>query len=248
MSIADSKVYLVGCGVGDPDLLTIKAYKTIQEVDIILYDYLISDEIMELVPKETEKVFVGKRQGHHSFSQEEINQIIIKYAKDGLKIARLKSGDPFVFGRGAEEMKELLAHNIQTEVISGISSSISAPALANIPVTARDYASGFTVVSAHLKDNKVNLDWCDLLKKENHTIVVLMGLSRVVEIVEEAKRLEVKQDKPCAIISNASRENQSVIYTSLKNLIIDSKDAQKPAILVFGDVVNYFEKKESYGL
>ncbi|MEA2099407.1 MAG: uroporphyrinogen-III C-methyltransferase [Campylobacterota bacterium] len=236
----NTKVYLVGCGVGDPELLTMKAYRIIQEVDVVLYDYLISDEIMELVPTQTKKVFVGKKKGSHSFSQEEINTLILKYAKEGFSVARLKSGDPFVFGRGAEEMKELLSHDIQTEVISGISSCISAPALANIPVTARDYASGFSVVSTHLKNNRVNLDWCDLLKKENHTIVVLMGLSRVSEIVEESKRLNIPKDKPCAIISNASRENQQVIITSLEKLTKDAQTAQSPAILVFGDVVGYY--------
>jgi len=234
-----SKVYLVGCGVGDAELLTIKAYNIIKKVDIVLYDHLISDEIMRLVPKDTKQIYVGKQKGHHSSSQDEINKLIIKYAKKGLKVARLKSGDPFVFGRGAEEMQELAKENITVEVISGISSSISAPALAGIPVTARGYASSFSVVSAHLKGNHVNLDWCELLKKKNHTVVVLMGLSRVQEIVEESKKLHIKQDTLCAIISNASRDNQKTIITSLKNLEKDALKANRPAILVFGKVVNF---------
>lgn len=232
-----AKVYLIGCGLGDIELLTLKAYKTIQEVDVVLYDYLISDEIMSIVPENTKKIFVGKKKDFHSKSQEEINQLIIKYANQGLKVARLKSGDPFVFGRGAEELITLANKKIPTEVIPGISSSISGCSTAGIPITARGYASGFTVVSAHLKGNSVNLDWIDLLKKENHTVIVLMGLSRIKEIVKESIHLDISQDKLCAIVSNASRINQTVVTSSLRNLEIISKDIQRPAILVFGDVV-----------
>ncbi|MBU1668648.1 uroporphyrinogen-III C-methyltransferase [bacterium] len=234
-----SQVYLVGCGIGDPELLTLKAYKIIQHVDVVLYDHLISDEIMQLVPPKCTQVFVGKQKGFHSMKQEEINALIIKYASQGLTVARLKSGDPFVFGRGAEELQSLIEEGIKTEVIPGISSSIAAPMMANIPITARGYASGFTVVSAHLKGNSVNLDWIELLNKANHTVVVLMGLSRVQEIVEASQKIGVSANKPCAIISNASRKNQKVIATTIDELVINAKEAERPAILVFGDVVNF---------
>jgi uroporphyrin-III C-methyltransferase/precorrin-2 dehydrogenase/sirohydrochlorin ferrochelatase len=234
-----TKVYLVGCGIGDPELLTVKALKIIEHADVVLYDHLISDEIMQLVPKDTKRIYVGKQKGYHSKSQEKINALIIKHAKKGRVVARLKSGDPFVFGRGAEELNDLYNENIATEVIPGISSSISGPMMGNIPVTARGYASGFTVVSAHLKGNSVNLDWVELLGKENHTVVVLMGLSRVNEIVEEAEKQEITKKKPCAIISNASRPNQKIVTTTLSNLILDAKDIERPAILVFGDVIKY---------
>lgn len=234
-----TKVFLVGCGIGDPELLTLKALKIIKHADVVLYDHLVSDEIMALVPKGTKKIYVGKQQGYHSKSQEKINALIIKHAKKGRVVARLKSGDPFVFGRGAEELSDLVNKEITAEVIPGISSSISGPLMGNIPITARGYASGFTVVSAHLKGNSVNLDWVELLGKENHTVVVLMGLSRVNEIVEEAKRLGISKKKPCAIISNASRPNQKVVVTTMKRLKKDAKDIERPAILVFGDVVKY---------
>ena len=234
-----TKVFLVGCGIGDPELLTLKALKIIQHADVVLYDHLISDEIMQLVPKGTKKIYVGKQKGYHSKSQEKINALIIKHAKKGRVVARLKSGDPFVFGRGAEELNDLVSEHISTEVIPGISSSISGPLMGNIPVTARGYASGFTVVSAHLQGNSVNLDWVDLLKKNNHTVVVLMGLSRVNEIVEEAGRLGVSKKKPCAVISNASRPNQKIVTTTLDQLVLDAKDMARPAILVFGDVIKY---------
>jgi len=234
-----AKVYLVGCGIGDVELLTIKALRVIQSVDVVLIDHLISEEIKAIIPNTTKQVFVGKEQGYHSKSQEEINALILKYVKKNKSVARLKSGDPFVFGRGSEELLALHKHNIITEVIPGISSAISAPLLANIPITARGYASSFSVVSAHLKGNKINLAWIELLQKKEHTVVVLMGLSRIKEIMHEAKRQQIAMDKPCAIISNASRPNQKVILTTLKKLEKKSKDAQKPAILVFGECINF---------
>jgi len=236
-----SKVYLVGCGIGDPELLTIKAFNIIKSVDVVLIDHLVSDEIINLIPKKTKKIFVGKQKNFHSKSQEDINKLIVKHANKNKTVARLKSGDPFVFGRGGEELTGLLEQNISTEVIPGISSAISAPLLANIPITARGYASSFTVVSAHLKNNVLNLDWIELLKKQNHTIVVLMGLSRIKEIVKKAKILNISLNISCAVISNASRSNQNTIITSLKTLEIDSVSAIRPAILVFGNVVNYFD-------
>jgi len=147
---------------------------------------------------------------------------------------------PFVFGRGAEELMFLNGLGITTEVIPGISSSISAPLLANIPITARDYASSFSVVSPHSKGHGLNIDWVDLLHKKNHTVVVLMGLSRIPQIIEEAKRLGVSLDKPCAIISNASRVNQKTVRTTLANLEEASETMVRPSILVFGEVVNIF--------
>jgi len=163
----------------------------------------------------------------------------LHYAHQGKKIARLKSGDPFVFGRGAEELLALTQQYIDTEVIPGISSSISGPLMADIPITARGYASGFTVVSAHLRGNRVNLDWIDLLEKENHTVVVLMGLSRIKEIVNQAQKLGISSQKPCAIISNASRPDQKIVTSTLEHLEIDGKEMPSPAIIVFGDVVTF---------
>ena len=240
------KAYLVGCGLGDVELLTLKAYNIIKSVDVVLYDHLISDEIMSLVPKKTKKIFVGKEKGFHTKPQDEINKLIKIQIKKGRSVARMKSGDPFVFGRGAEELLYLTQNGIDTEVIPGISSSISAPLIANIPVTARDYSNAFTVVSAHLKGNAVNLDWVHLLNKKEHTLIVLMGLSRIQDISREACILNIDPKIPCAIVSNASRKNQSVISTTLENLEIDSQKAQRPAIIVFGSVVNYVKTlKES---
>lgn len=234
-----TKVYLIGCGLGDPELLTIKAYKAIQIVDIVLYDHLISQEIMDIVPKATQAIFVGKEKGFHSKPQEEINALILSYVKEGYTVARLKSGDPFIYGRGAEELLYLNSQTIKTEVIAGISSAISAPLIANIPLTARGIADSFSVVSAHLKGSSMNLDWVKLLKYEAHTVVVLMGLSRAKQIQEIALEYGIDENTPCAIISNASRGNQSIIVSTLKRLESKAKHAKRPAILVFGEVVNY---------
>ena len=233
------KAYLVGCGLGDPELLTLKAYKIIHSVEVVLYDHLISDEIMALVPKGCKKIFVGKEKGFHSKAQEEINKLIKKYINKGLSVARLKSGDPFIFGRGAEELLYLSQKGIECEVVAGISSAISAPLMANIPITARGYSDSFTVVSAHLKDNKLNLNWIPFLSQKSHTVIVLMGLSRVGEIVAEASRLEIDLDTPCAIVSNASRKNQKVLSTTIRGLESASQKVSRPAILVFGEVIKY---------
>ena len=231
-------VYLIGCGLGDAELLTIKAYKTMQIVDIALYDHLVTDEILELLPLHVKKIFVGKKKGAHSKTQEEINKLILSYAKEGLKVARLKSGDPYIFGRGAEEARELIESGYRVEVINGLSSSIAGVAMAGIPVTARDYATNFSVVSAHLKGSLINLDWIHLLEIKNHTTVVLMGLSLCKHIQEEALKIGICKDTEVAIISNASRVNQKVKITTLESLHVDSLDMLSPAVLVFGKVVN----------
>lgn len=233
-----TQIYLIGCGLGDPELLTIKAYKAMQIVDVVLYDNLITQEILDLVPLHVEKVFVGKEKGRHNKTQDEINNLILFYAEQGLKVARLKSGDPYIFGRGAEEAMSLIEKGYRVDVINGLSSSIAGLACAGIPITARGYATNFSVVSAHLKGAKINLDWIHLLCVPNHTTVVLMGLSLCEHIQKEALKMDVAQNLEVAIISNASRANQKVKITNLKSLYNDSLDMISPAILVFGKVVN----------
>ncbi|WP_024955795.1 uroporphyrinogen-III C-methyltransferase [Sulfurospirillum arcachonense] len=235
-------IYLIGCGLGDAELLTIKAYKAMQIIDVALYDNLITEEILELLPVHVKKVFVGKQKGAHSKSQEEINELILFYAKQGLKVGRLKSGDPYIFGRGAEEAKELIEEGYKVEVINGLTSAIAGVAQAGIPVTARDYATNFSVVSAHLKGSLINLDWIHLLSVKNHTTVVLMGLSLCKHIQKEAFKIGVCNDMEVAIVSNASRKNQKVKVTTLANLYKDSLEMVSPAVLVFGKVVRLSDK------
>ena len=240
-----TQLYLIGCGLGDVELLTIKAYKAIQKVDVVLYDHLITDEILEIVPLHVKRVFVGKQKGFHSKKQEEINELILEYVREGLKVARLKSGDPYIFGRGAEEAVAIVEEGFGVEVIHGLSSSIAGVGLAGIPVTCRGYATNFSVVSAHLKDSRINLEWIPLLHIKNHTTVVLMGLSLCKYIEEEALKSGVDENLKVAIISNASRDNQKVKTTTLSNLYKASLEMLSPAVIVFGDVVSLHEVLKS---
>ncbi|NOQ30984.1 MAG: uroporphyrinogen-III C-methyltransferase [Helicobacteraceae bacterium] len=232
-----AQVYLVGCGLGDVELLTIKAYNIIQRADVVFIDHLISQEIIEIIPSECERVMVGKQKGFHSIKQDEINKLLVEYALKGKVIARLKSGDPYIFGRGSEEAIALVNEGIKVEVIPGISSAIAGCATAGIAPTARGYATNMSIVSAHFKGNSVNLEWVDLLKMPNHTTVVLMGVSRAKEILSRATELEVQMSTKVAIISNASRENQSTRVGTLKELVELCSGVDRPAILVFGEVV-----------
>jgi uroporphyrin-III C-methyltransferase/precorrin-2 dehydrogenase/sirohydrochlorin ferrochelatase len=235
------KVFIVGCGTGDPNLLTLKALKTFEIVDIVLYDYLISNEILSLLPDHVEKVYSGKPKGRHHNDQELINNMLLKYALEGKRVARLKSGDPFVFGRGAEEAEFLIKHNVEVEIIPGISSALVAPLSAGIPVTSRGFSTSFSVITGCLKGETVNLKLPDLLKLDNHTTIVLMGLSYAAELVSLAAADGVRKNLPCAVISNASRINQKIVTGVLENLTDLVKESASPAVIVFGDVVRFSE-------
>jgi uroporphyrin-III C-methyltransferase/precorrin-2 dehydrogenase/sirohydrochlorin ferrochelatase len=230
-------VDLVGCGPGDVTLLTLQACRCIEEADVVLYDYLISEDILRLVPERTEKIYVGKQKQAHSLKQDEINEMILQQALRGLRIARLKSGDPYIFGRGAEEAEFLAHHGVSVHVIPGISSAVAGPSAAGIPLTARGYATNVSIVSAHLAGSRFNTDWLPLLQIRNHTTVVLMGLSFASEIAEEALLNGTPPDMPVAIISNATLASQKVIATTLDKLTEKCRQAVRPAVLVFGDVV-----------
>jgi len=241
------KVYLVGCGTGDVDLLTMKAYKIIQSVDVVFLDHLIAQEIIDIIPKTTEQIFVGKQKGFHSIKQEEINLQLQEFAQKGLTIARLKSGDPYVFGRGSEEALSMVESGIRVEVIPGISSALAGPLLAGIAPTARGYATNMSIVSAHLAGNRVNLEWIPMLNYKNHTVVVLMGISRAKEIQKCALNIGVDMQKNVAVISNASRKNQTVATGTLEELDTLCKSALRPALIVIGDVVQLHDKLPKFG-
>lgn len=242
----NGKLYLIGCGPGDADLLTLKALKTIEKIDIALIDHLLTQEIIDLIPSHTKVVFVGKEKGKHSFPQSEINTMITDYAHQGYTVGRLKCGDPYIFGRGTEEAIYASQNGIETEVIPGISSALSGPLSAGIAPTARGVSTGVSIVSAHLSGDRVNLSWIPMLNVEDHTTVVLMGLSRTRQILKEALDQGVDAALPVAIISNATTAHQSSIITTLGELITASKGAPKPAILVFGNVVNLAQVLPTY--
>lgn len=241
-SARKGKVYLVGCGLGDVEQLTLKAYRIIQEAQIILYDHLITDEILALIPQESRKIYVGKPQKSHNISQDRINELIVDYASQGFTVARLKSGDPYIFGRAAEEALYLGERGYEVDVVAGISSSISGGSCAGIPPTARGYASSFSVVSAHLKDNKFNTEWFPLLKIPNHTTIILMGLGLASIIRRCALKAGIPKNFPVAIVSNASRPEQQSVVTTLDGLTKAAKTVDGPAVIVFGNVVKLHGK------
>ncbi|MCI4399488.1 MAG: uroporphyrinogen-III C-methyltransferase [Campylobacteraceae bacterium] len=232
-----AKAFLIGCGPGDAELLTLKAVNTFKQLEVALIDNLVSKDIVALLPKYTLKVYTGKSKGAHSFSQEAINEMLHSYAKNGYTVGRLKAGDPFVFARGSEEAQYLARCGIEVEIVPGLSSALTAPLCAGIAVTARDYASSFSVVTAHLKDNKFNTEWIELLKIKNHTIVILMGLSRAEEISRKTISSGISEDIPTAIIEKASTPQQNTIITTLGKLPVEAKNASSPAVIVIGEAV-----------
>lgn len=232
-----SKVYLIGCGIGDAELLSVKALSIFKKIDVALYDHLITDEILSLLPSNVEKVYVGKIKGAHSSTQDEINALLLAYAANGKVTARLKSGDPFVFSRGAEEAAFLQSHDVPVEVVCGISSAIAAPAAAGIAVTLRGVSAGFSVVSACLAKNEPYFDWVELLKVPKHTTVTLMGSALASQISKIAIEEGVDAALPVAIVSNASRPNQKTKITDIRGLADFDGIIERPAVLVFGNTV-----------
>uniref|UniRef100_A0A7C4WAW5 uroporphyrinogen-III C-methyltransferase n=1 Tax=Geoglobus ahangari TaxID=113653 RepID=A0A7C4WAW5_9EURY len=241
------KVYIVGAGPGDPELLTLKALKVIQEADVILFDELIGEEIRELLKRESkaELIDVGKRHGKHKMKQEDINALMVKLAKEGKTVVRLKGGDPFIFGRGGEEIEVLAENGIRFEVIPGITSAIAAPSYAGIPVTHRRYDPAVVFITG--KQERERLDW-SALAKLNATIIILMGVSSLKENVERLLKHGKNPDTPVAIIENATTPNQRTIIGTLANIvkIAERERVKTPAVIVIGDVVNVRKKVKDF--
>ena len=231
------KVYLTGAGPGDIELLTIKALKLIQKADVIIYDRLANPEILKEAKKGVELIFVGKEKGNHRVPQDEINEIIYQCSLKYENVVRLKGGDPFVFGRGGEEALYLKQRDIKFEIIPGVTSAISVPAYAGIPVTNRGVTPSFRVVTGHRKssDNIANINWASFC--ENETIVFLMGLHNIELIVTKLMEVGKAKDYPCAIISEGTTKNQKVVTGTLETIVKKSKDAVSPAIIIVGEVV-----------
>ena len=240
------KVYIVGAGPGDPELLTLKALKAIMNADVILYDELIGDEVKEILKKsKAELIDVGKRCGKHKKKQDEINELIVKLAKEGKKVVRLKGGDPFVFGRGGEEIEVLAKNKIDFEVIPGISSAIAAPAYAGIPVTHRSFDPAVVFITG--KQVKERLNW-DALAKLNATIVILMGISNLKANVERLLNHGKNPETPVAIIEKGTLPDQRVVVGKLSNIveIAEREGVKAPSVVVIGDVVKIRERVRNF--
>ena len=234
------KVWLVGAGPGDSSLITVKGLNCIKQADVIVYDRLVNPELLDFVSESCERANVGKQSDHHPIPQWQINQILVRYAKDGKNVVRLKSGDPYVFGRGGEEVQALVDENIAFEVVPGVTSAIGGLACAGIPVTHRDYASSFHVITGHLRSDKRKepVNWQAIAGLEG-TIVILMGVANLPNITEELMMYGKAADTPVGIVMWASRDNQRVITGTLQNItqIAQEQNAKPPALIVIGDVV-----------
>ncbi|MDR1460795.1 MAG: uroporphyrinogen-III C-methyltransferase [Campylobacteraceae bacterium] len=231
------KVLLIGCGPGSADNLTIKALKAINSIQIAMIDALVGKEIVDLLPKNCIKIDVSKKKGCHKLLQDEINEMLLKCAKDGFRVGRLKGGDPAVFGRVFEEAAFLTENNIHVEMINGVSSVFAGCLGGGVTPTLRGFSAGALIVSAHLRESRFNSDWIELLKNFPYTVIVLMAYSFASEIAEKAKKANISLDTPSAFISKIDSMEQTTVIGTLGKLEKMAKLCSKPAILVIGKAV-----------
>jgi uroporphyrin-III C-methyltransferase/precorrin-2 dehydrogenase/sirohydrochlorin ferrochelatase len=237
-------VYLIGAGPGDPDLLTIRALRLLQEADVVVYDRLVSPEIMQLVRRDADKIYAGKQRSQHTLPQEKINTLLAELAKAGKRVVRLKGGDPFIFGRGGEEIETLMEEGLLFQVVPGITAASGCAAYAGIPLTHRDYAQSCTFVTGHLKDGSViDLDW-QRLAAPNQTVVIYMGLQGLDQICSSLIRHGSAPDLPAALIQQGTTQHQVVLTGTLQNLpdLVSRSEVKAPTLAIIGNVVRLREK------
>ena len=237
-----ANVYLVGAGPGDPELLTLRALKVMQRADVVLYDHLVSAAVLELLPRRTELVYVGKVRANHTLRQEEINALLVRHARAGRCIVRLKGGDPFVFGRGGEEIEALAAHGIACEVVPGVTAALGAAACAGIPLTHRDHAQACVFVTGNLRDGSMDLDW-RALARPRQTIVVYMGLTGLPRLCAGLVGHGLPPTTPAALVQQATLPAQRVVVGSLASLpaLAARLAPQAPTLVIVGEVVRVRE-------
>lgn len=248
------KVYLVGAGPGDPELLTIKAANALRGSQAVVYDYLVNEEILDYAPAEAALIYVGKRARHHSKSQTEINRILIEHARRGLTVVRLKGGDPFVFGRGGEEAEALVEAGIEFEVVPGVSSGIAAAAYAGIPLTHRDFSSSVAFITGHSAKDGATIDWTATARSAE-TLVVFMCAENICTIARKLIENGREKSTPIALIRWGTYQEQEVFIETLGALAALNEEAretlreriQSPAIAVIGEVVRLREKLKWFG-
>ncbi|NRF27568.1 uroporphyrinogen-III C-methyltransferase [Vibrio coralliilyticus] len=234
-------VSLVGAGPGDPDLLTVKGYRVIQQAEVIVYDRLVSKEILALANPQAEMIYVGKKLDFHCVPQEQINQILVEKALAGKRVVRLKGGDSFIFGRGGEELEELAVHGIHFEVVPGITAAAGATAYAGIPLTHRDHAQSVQFITGHVQKDGREIEW-QSLAQSNNTLVFYMGLKQSQRITTKLVENGLDEQISCAIIENGTRSEQRVFTGPLKDLPKLAEQAVSPALIVVGSVTSLHDK------
>jgi uroporphyrin-III C-methyltransferase len=239
---AAGRVYLVGAGPGDPELLTIKAARLLHLADAVVFDHLVGSAVLDLIGPQAERLYVGKEPGRHELPQDDINQLLIAHARSGQVVVRLKGGDPFVFGRGAEEIIELARCGVAFEVVPGITAACGAAAYAGIPLTQRGVSRACTLVTGHPVDGQCDLDW-EGLARPGQTIVVYMGVGTIGRICERLIAHGLDPLTPAAAVQNATLPSQSTLVCALQQLpaLIDSEGLRAPAIFIIGEVVRLRE-------
>ncbi|EAT13407.1 uroporphyrinogen-III C-methyltransferase [Bermanella marisrubri] len=240
---AQGEVYLVGAGPGDPDLLTFKALRLMQQADVVLYDRLVSEPILKLCRRDAKMINVGKARSNHTVPQDGINQMLVDYAKKGHRVLRLKGGDPFIFGRGGEEIERLSDNGVDFQVVPGITAASGCSSYAGIPLTHRDYAQSVRFVTGHLKDNSANLPWSELAYK-NQTIVFYMGLMGLPIICEQLIAHGMGNETPIALVQQGTTLNQKVIIATLDTMVdvLSTQQIKAPTLIIVGDVVKLHDQ------